>query len=407
MELLIIADDLTGALDTAIPFVKRGIAAQVTTDLSYDFTRPVPETQVLVIDAETRHLPPCEAKRTVSDLVARAKKSGVSRFYKKTDSALRGNVAGELTALLRASGENELLFFPAYPEMGRTTQNGTHYIDGIPVAESVFGKDPLNPIKTSYVPGLFAGIQDTAATPFPVHTDYLPCPEAIRRISIFDAASSTDIREHLQEWNSHGKGNILAGCAGLANVLAALWPGRRNLPPAGELRTEGLLVLCGSLNPITLRQLSYAESKGFCRMRLPLPLEGRLDSPEYTPFLREFEAACRKGLNVIVDTCGPNSGAVPAAGPEGASSTYIPQMFGALLRRWLSWGLNHTVFITGGDTLLGCATAVGARSITPVRELFPGVPLNRMETEAGPVPVISKSGGFGGETLLEDICSLF
>ena len=48
---------------------------------------------------------------------------------KKTDSALRGNVASELGAMLEASGGKRLCFFPAYPEMGRTTRDGVHFIE--------------------------------------------------------------------------------------------------------------------------------------------------------------------------------------------------------------------------------------------------------------------------------------
>ena len=70
-------------------------------------------------------------------------------FYKKTDSALRGNIGAELSAALDGSGAGVLSFLPAFPRMNRTTAAGIHYIDGIPAAKSVFGQDPFNPVKES------------------------------------------------------------------------------------------------------------------------------------------------------------------------------------------------------------------------------------------------------------------
>ena len=137
-------------------------------------------------------------------------------------------------------------------------------------------------------------------------------------------------------------------------------------------------------------------------MRLPLPAPELLASSGFKPFLDDFEAACRRGERVVVDTIGPDS--ADNTGSQGMDlSADIPKVFGALLSRWISWNLNHTVFITGGDTLLGCIDAAKARAVTPVRELFPGVPLNVLETDARPLQVVSKSGGFGAETLLIDL----
>lgn len=82
----------------------------------------------------------------------------VPYIYKKTDSALRGNIGAELGALLRASGEQALPFLPAYPQIGRCTREGVHYIDGQPVAQSVFGIDPFEPVRHSRVADLI-GVQ--------------------------------------------------------------------------------------------------------------------------------------------------------------------------------------------------------------------------------------------------------
>ena len=56
VKLLIIADDFTGALDTGVQFAAGGAETRVVTNTDYDFDSVDENVQVLVLDAETRHL---------------------------------------------------------------------------------------------------------------------------------------------------------------------------------------------------------------------------------------------------------------------------------------------------------------------------------------------------------------
>ncbi len=150
IRLLIIADDFTGALDTGVQMAGCNAVTYVTTDVNCQFSC-YSDADVLVIDAETRHLIPAEAGERVRDIVERAKSAGIPHLYKKTDSALRGNIGAELTAILEASGESCIPFLPALPQASRTTVDGIHYIKGVPVAESIFGADPFEPVVHSRV----------------------------------------------------------------------------------------------------------------------------------------------------------------------------------------------------------------------------------------------------------------
>ena len=141
MKLLILADDFTGALDTGVQFAARGASTCVVVDPDYPMEQA--REQVLILDAETRHLSGQQAYEVVFQAVERALAAGFTHIYKKTDSALRGNVGAELTAVLDAAKASCLAFLPALPKMNRVTRQGIHYIDGVPVAESVFGKDPF------------------------------------------------------------------------------------------------------------------------------------------------------------------------------------------------------------------------------------------------------------------------
>ncbi|MCL2539494.1 MAG: four-carbon acid sugar kinase family protein, partial [Oscillospiraceae bacterium] len=146
-KLFIAADDFTGALDTGVQFAKEGVSTRVFCSGEAVFKG----VEVVVVNTESRHLPAKAAEEKVRALTEIAKRAGVKYFYKKTDSALRGNVGAELTGMLHASGESALAFIPAYPALNRITERGVHYIDGVPAAESVFAKDPFEPVTESEV----------------------------------------------------------------------------------------------------------------------------------------------------------------------------------------------------------------------------------------------------------------
>ena len=65
IKLLMIADDFTGALDTGIQFAKNGVNTQVFTTCDLDSVVVKPETEVVVVDSETRPLKPYEAYEVV------------------------------------------------------------------------------------------------------------------------------------------------------------------------------------------------------------------------------------------------------------------------------------------------------------------------------------------------------
>ena len=87
-------------------FAASGVETRVVVGMDGVAVPSGPEVRVLVVDAETRHMAPEEAYAVVESLTRQAVDLGVQYIYKKTDSALRGNIGAELTALLRASGES-------------------------------------------------------------------------------------------------------------------------------------------------------------------------------------------------------------------------------------------------------------------------------------------------------------
>src|SRR4051794_36046650 len=145
-QILVLADDLTGTLESGAAFAQRGIECAVTIGKPQRVEKPV-----LVIDTETRHLSEEQAAACVREM---AGVGNARLLYKKTDSTLRGNIRAELHAL---SLLGPVLYVPAYPQLGRTLKDGCLHVYGIPVEQTPFAADPLHPVRNGSIAALLAG----------------------------------------------------------------------------------------------------------------------------------------------------------------------------------------------------------------------------------------------------------
>ena len=405
MVLLIIADDFTGALDTGVQFAARGIKTRVVVGADAALTHQ--NADVLVVDTETRHLPAAQAYAAVEGLVQRAKYAGFAYLYKKTDSALRGNVGAELAALLSASGSRQLAFLPAFPQMNRVTKNGMQYIDGVPVTESPFGVDPFEPVRHAAVTDLLAEQTDLPVASFPALAADGSVP-AEDGILVFDAATVDELRSTGRALLNNGGLRVLAGCAGFGAVLPELLGlgGADVTCPALDPR---LLVICGSVNAITLAQLDKAEQAGFTRLRLTphqklMPDYWRSADGRMT--LDHIEETLAAHPYNIIETNdeGGNEPTATAADALGLTreemrvriASGVGQLVGALFAS----PAVGTLLLTGGDTLLQCMNSVGVHELEPICEMEHGVVLARFGCGGTTRYVITKSGGFGQADLL-------
>ena len=98
-RLLIIADDLTGALDTGVKFSEAGLSTMVSTRWQ---DAPAPDADIAVLCADTRHLPSEQAYRVIRTIVEQNRKD-FPLIMKKTDSGLRGNIGAELQGVMGRS----------------------------------------------------------------------------------------------------------------------------------------------------------------------------------------------------------------------------------------------------------------------------------------------------------------
>lgn len=403
-ELLVVADDFTGALDTGIQFAQQGIETRVFYREFRGAVNPDCKTPVVVIDSETRHLRAEDACEAVKEIVHAAASSGIRYIYKKTDSALRGCVGAELAGAVYGASEVsggpvDMIFAPAYPRMKRTTENGVQYIESVPVSESVFGRDPFEPVTHSDISeiiGSHEGIEKTCLKA----GEEISCALSGKsgRIIICDAANDDDLRK-IAARAAHGKGlRLLAGCAGLASFL----PETIDFPVGerGKIKkTNNFFVICGSLNPISETQVRYAEDNGFRRFTLTneqKTSENYVHSAKGSDFVSNLAGICGGGVPVVVDVF---SGTYSSGGERAK----IADELGRLTCAMVESCDDCTVVIIGGDTLAGFIRNTGCREINPVCELFDGVVCSTVSYRGNDVQLVSKSGGFGKETVLADI----
>ena len=168
--MVVIADDLTGAADCAASsaaFGRRAVVLLHSPDRT-ESEAAWPDTDILSIDANSRCLPAELGSELITRLVHLCDSHNADCpgyvLFKKLDSTLRGNVAGELAALLQArrsinpaNANLSILMAPALPAQGRTTVGGRLLVHGVPLEKQTSGKRRLsrpNRISFSFSPML-------------------------------------------------------------------------------------------------------------------------------------------------------------------------------------------------------------------------------------------------------------
>ncbi len=400
IKILIIADDFTGALDTGVKFAEAGAKTKVMT--KWDNTFPEDSAEVLVLCIPTRHSNPLDAYRQVRKAVEIAD-GKVGCIFKKTDSALRGNVGAELTAALEGSSANNLYFIPALPSMNRFTSGGVHYIDGISVRDSVFGKDPFEPVTESYIPELMRKQCSTRIQSIWAEDAIKGTPSCDKNaILVYDCESQADMDAEVATLCKDGVPPLLAGCSGLAQALTPYLGLEANVEAPKKAGT--LVVVCGSVNPISKAQMKFAEENGFSRIHLS---DAQLldDESKLAPMAKGLVLVSEAGNGLLVDTLNAKKGMMETISDEEREELreLISTRAGLLIKDMFDAGLDSRLLIVGGDTLLAFAHAINCYEYYPVCELESGVVLFRVSYNGKQYEIISKSGGFGDEDLLVKI----
>lgn len=409
MDAAIVADDLTGAMDTAHGFAARGRATTVLARPEARDGEVGPDASVVAINTESRYADRDDAAAAVADAVESADGDVV---YKKVDSTLRGNVSAEVDAALAAAGSDVAVVAPAFPAGGRTTESGVHYVEGTPVAETEYGDDERGPASSS-LPDCFAGLDRPVATvdrgtveagPEAVAAAFRDAIDAERGpapVVVCDATAETHlaaIAAAAAEFDA-----LYVGSGGLAEHVAV--PGESDAPAAPDRhRSAGApLGVVGSVNATTLGQLERVPDDAVLELDPVAALRG-----EGSEAVASRAADRLRAGEPAVITAATDRDAVDRAGRWGAENGLAPgevrdrvaTALGEAAARVAREREPSGLFLTGGDVAVAVLRALDATAIRLTGEaVAAGVPEGRLlDGAAAGTPVVTKAGGFGTET---------
>ena len=396
LDVGVIADDLTGAADSGVQFVRAGYRTAVIFR-----AESVPDdVEAAVIDTDSRSLDPGEARERV--LRAGETLRGARIVYKKLDSTLRGPVAAELAAALEATGRVRAVVAPAFPAAGRSTRGGVQMVRGVPVHETELADDPQTPVVQGHIPSLLAeaGLSRVRTLSVEDLGDGASVREVFEggRWLVADALSDAHLETLVQAVLDPSE-VLWAGSAGLASALGAAHPGPRAAAPSGEAASpvSRALAVIGSTNEVAREQLRRLVAEpGVAEVALDTRTVAVGDADEA---VEEALAAAREalvgGMSVALYS------AAEREAREQGTAERIADALAEVVAGLSEACLFEALVMTGGDTAVRIARRLGARGILLEGELEPGVPIG---TLLGPRPyrVVTKAGGFGTPDTLGD-----
>ncbi|MCL2381293.1 MAG: four-carbon acid sugar kinase family protein [Treponema sp.] len=389
---LVIADDFTGSNDTGVQVRRRGIPVRVVFS-----SQGITGKESCVLDTESRALPEEDAFQRVLGEAGNIPFENFYRVIKKVDSTLRGNIGAETRALDQCYKPEMIVFAPAFPDLGRTTVNRIHCLNGVPVSQTELAKDPKTPVKTD-------DIQDIMTGAFPgekvIHTGL----EAVRsgafsfdggRIFCFDAASNSDLQIIVRTVLSTAKRVLWVGSAALADNLLNV---EQSIPPA--------LAVVASVSSVARNQIQYAEKQGVSLVKVPLyDILEKTVSPEDAA--AQAIALLKEGKDVILlssstyseDERQKNEESARRAGLSTEEmSDFTQRMIGRIAVMVLDGAVVSGLFLSGGDTAMSCFECAGALGSSIVTEIAVGIPLMRLiGGKHEGLKVVTKAGAFGRE----------
>ena len=424
--IIIIADDLTGAADTGVQFCPFYDSTVLISYLQLSPAAALTSGSAIALYTNSRALKPNTAHKRLRSIAGRLSELSPVWVYKKMDSCLRGNPGAETEALMNELAYDVSFIAPAFPDMGRTTVNGTHLVRGIPVGQTEISRDPVTPVTES---DLCRIIKDQSRYPVGhIALKWLEGEESelrgevenqIRqgvRHLVFDTTSQNHLDRIARLIFSSSHRILPVGSAGLAAGLGRHLPSKSIIKEYNDRHFAGRyhLLVCGTNSEVTRRQIKVlAETYPYEEKTLNpgmLTDENRRDEfLNSAALIRSTLTA--KHLIISIESPCDNSVAAKRLNQAQKAQSMIEGL-GRLLAEVLTETRPGLLFLTGGDTADAVITSIGAKGLRILGEVPTGVVKGTLI--GGPLdglPVVTKAGAFGSadtlvilhETLTEKI----
>lgn len=414
-KIVVLADDLTGANDTGVQFAKQGLRSLVLISLP-DSPADLDE-DVLIVDTQSRALPPAEAYERVAQAVGLFRERGpFQALYKKIDSTLRGNLGPEIDALMDVCGFELAVVAPAFPKNGRITVGGRHFLGGAPLEATEIARDPVCPVGESHIPTLIAkqtgrvvghvGIKDVLAGSDGILDAMRRLCAGGSEVLVCDAWQDDHLSMIAMAAVRLQKPVLWVGSAGLAECLPlALGLG------AATADRRPVVVIAGSVSGVTRGQAALLRQRPDTATIEADPCAFLKPDTAQAEAGRCFQAAVNAvhGGKDVVIVSGHSDEVVARTIEEGRlaglsprqSSEAVAGALGELCRRIALNAQLAGLVLTGGDIAVSCCRHLSASGIAVLQEVAPGIPVGVLKGGQCPgLAVVTKAGAFGAQDAL-------
>ena len=411
----VIADDITGANDTAVQFVKQGMNSFVKINLCQNELNE--NADVVVIDTDSRDITPQEAYNRVETACRVLQQAQAQTIYKKVDSTLRGNLGAEIMAADDVLQPELVVIAPAFPANHRITVGGYHLLNQLPIELTEIAHAPKSPVKESRIVELlrlqaersigFVALSDVIKGASAIGEAIETCLAAGQKWIVFDAVQDQHLRSIASAARKY-KQVLWVGSAGLAEQLPSFYEWHKSSIIALSERSGPVLTIAGSVSKVTQTQIqSLLNSQNTHLIQINVINLLRARKAEIADCAKKVKQYLAENKDVVLASAITDEDVKAAveAGQERAMtgcqvSEEIAAALGEIAANLAQAPLAGMV-LTGGDTAIHVCRALQAEAIEVLQEVAVGIPLGRLV--GGPcsgLPVVTKAGAFGKQDSL-------
>ena len=418
----IIADDLTGANDTALQFYKRGASTKILLD-SECSPKVKAGTEVWALSSESRNVAPELAIERVKNVVKTFSENfSFDYYYKKIDSTLRGHIALETLTMLEMLEYEAAVIIPAFPQEGRITVGGYHLAKGVPIGRTEIAIDPHSPITESHVPTLLKsqlesleediiGIIDLKTVLNGAGPILMKLNELIscgKKLIVADATSITDIEQIALAINKSDKKILPTGTAAGAQVFSKYWlAGLENEFLPVQVQKFPKLIVSGTATQITANQITKLEQAddynnvNFIALEASEILRGVEESlvERIITNLSSGVTVCVHTSNLIANFDGFSEDSFNAELTKEKFASMITDYLAELTQKIVE-KIRVILITLGGETSYKCCKAINSNELQLKDEVAPAISIC---SDINNNWIITKSGNLGNSNTLIEI----
>ncbi|WP_207535201.1 four-carbon acid sugar kinase family protein [Desertivirga arenae] len=356
--IVVIADDLTGAVELAGIGLNYGLRVEVCLDSAE--SAPV---DLLVIATDTRSKPEKQAIGDINRVSKALIQLKPSLLFKKVDSVLRGHVVAELRAQMETTGIERALLVPANPSLGRTIENGEYFINGRPIHLTGFAEDPEFPAKTALVTDL---LHNSVSDVY-----ILKNGEEVGEKGIYIGEASTLV--DIEHWAgfANSKALLAGGAAFFKALLNTVYKSKPALPQEPEMGMSKKLFISGTAFKERALEIQQLNDKGLVSY-MPSSLYN-ISPEEYV--VQEWATEIENKLNIY-------NTAIIAIHPEstlgkGIAAPELRERTALVVEALFKRTTITELLIEGGSTAFSVLAKLGIKILYPVDEFATGVVRSR------------------------------